>query len=90
MIGYVTIGTKDIAAAKAFYLELLADMDVELIMDMGRIAFIGKAGQPMLGVCVPFNEEDPTPGNGAMVAINPGSKELVDKSNNQCFQNYLL
>lgn len=80
MIGYVTIGVTDMEKAKAFYTELLADLGATLVMDMGRIAFIGtEAGGTMLGICIPFNEEDPKPGNGNMVAINPGSKEMVDK-----------
>jgi predicted lactoylglutathione lyase len=80
MIGYVTIGVNDMEKAKAFYTELLADLGASLTMDMGRIAFIGNGqGKPMLSICVPYDENDPHPGNGNMVAIDPGSKELVDK-----------
>jgi predicted lactoylglutathione lyase len=80
MIGYVTIGVNDMEKAKAFYTELLADLGASLIMDMGRIAFVGTGmDQPMLSICVPYNENDPQPGNGNMIAINPGSKENVDK-----------
>jgi catechol 2,3-dioxygenase-like lactoylglutathione lyase family enzyme len=80
MIGYVTIGVCDMEKAKAFYTELLADLGANVMMDMGRIAFIGNGqGQPMLSICVPYDESDPHPGNGNMVAIDPGSKELVDK-----------
>jgi predicted lactoylglutathione lyase len=79
MIGYVTIGVSDMAKAKAFYLELLADIGAKLVMDMDRIAFIGtEDGGTMLSICVPFDESDPQPGNGNMVAINPGSKAQVD------------
>ena len=78
MIGYVTIGVNDIERAKAFYLDLLSDQGVTLLMDMGRIAFIGTGTDAsMLSVCVPFNEEDPQPGNGNMVAIPVPSKEKV-------------
>lgn len=80
MIGYVTIGVKDMDKAKAFYGELLADMGAKMIMDMDRIAFYGKdMGQPMLSICIPYNEEAAAPGNGNMVALDPGSKEMVDK-----------
>ncbi len=79
MIGYVTIGVHDMERAKTFYTELLADLGASIVMDMERIAFIGtEAGGPLLGICTPFNEQDPAPGNGNMVAINPGSKEKVD------------
>ena len=80
MIGYVTIGTRDMERAKAFYTELLADLGATLLMDMGRIAFIGKdMSQPMLSVCTPYDESDQNCGNGNMIAIDPGSKEMVDK-----------
>jgi predicted lactoylglutathione lyase len=80
MIGYVTIGVNDMEKAKAFYTELLSELGATVLMDMGRIAFIGAGmDQPMLSLCVPYNEDDPHPGNGNMIAINPGSKEMVDK-----------
>ena len=80
MIGYVTIGVKDMEKAKAFYAALLEDLGAKVLIDMDRIAMIGKSMQePMLSVCIPYNEEDPHPGNGNMLAINPGSKENVDK-----------
>ncbi len=80
MIGYVTIGTRDMDKAKAFYLELLSDLGASVVFDAGRIAFIGTGmDKPMLAVCIPHNEKDPEPGNGTMVAISPGTKEGVDK-----------
>lgn len=80
MIGYVTIGVNDMGRAKAFYSELLEDLGAKVLMDMDRIAMIGTAmDAPMLAVCIPYDEKDPQPGNGNMVAINPGSKEDVDK-----------
>ena len=79
MIGYVTIGVRDMERAKSFYTQLLAPLGASVLMSMDRIAFIGKAmNEPMLSVCIPYNENDPAPGNGNMVAINPGSKENVD------------
>ncbi|MEF8734895.1 MAG: VOC family protein [Candidatus Accumulibacter meliphilus] len=80
MIGYVTIGVRDMDKAKAFYSELLADLGAKVLMDMGRIAFLGSSmDAPMLSICVPYDKNDPSPGNGNMVAINPGSKEKVDE-----------
>ena len=80
MIAYTTIGVSDMEKAKAFYGELLGDMGVSVLMDLGRIAMLGSAdGGPMLSICVPFDEAAPDPGNGNMVAIPPGSRELVDQ-----------
>lgn len=79
MIGYVTLGVSDMARAKDFYANLLGDLGAKVLLDMGRIAFIGKSmKEPMLAVCTPFDGEPNHPGNGNMLAIPPGSKEAVD------------
>ncbi|RBP32590.1 putative lactoylglutathione lyase [Marinobacter pelagius] len=79
MIFYVTLGVSDMERAKAFYSDLLGDLGAKVLLDMGRIAFIGKSmREPMLAVCIPFNEEPNHPGNGNMLAIHPGPKEAVD------------
>ena len=79
MIGYVTIGVSDMGRAKQFYTDLLSDKGAKVLLDLERIAFIGKSmGAPMLAVCTPFNGEPNHPGNGNMVAIPAGSKEAVD------------
>ena len=80
MIGYVTIGTNDIEKSKAFYTDLFAEKGAKIISDIGRIAFISVArGQPMLAVCTPYDEGDPHPGNGTMIAFTADSKEDADK-----------
>lgn len=79
MIGYVTLGVSDMTSAKAFYTELLADLGASVLVDMDRIAFFGKdMANPMLAICIPYNEQPQSPGNGNMVALNPGSKEACD------------
>lgn len=79
MIGYVTIGVKDMGRAKAFYADLLSEMGASVLMDMERIALIGRSMQePMIAVCIPFDEQAPAPGNGNMIAIPAGSKANVD------------
>ena len=79
MIGYVTVGVSDMDRAKNFYTELLKDMGATVTADMDRIAFIGKSmAEPMIAVCLPYDEEPNHPGNGNMVAFNPGSKEACD------------
>jgi len=80
MIGYCTIGVKDMDKAKAYWSELLSDLGASVQIDIGRLAMIGTGmDKPMLAVCIPYNEEEPSPGNGNMIAIAPGSKEMVDK-----------
>ena len=79
MINYVTLGVSDLAAAKTFYSQLFADQGAKILMDMERISFIGKSmAEPMLAVCIPFNQEPAQAGNGNMLSFAPGSKEGVD------------
>ena len=76
MIGYTTIGVKDMEAAKKFYTELF---DAEVLVDVGRLAMIGKdISQPKIAVCEPFNGNAPSVGNGSMVAFPGGSREGAD------------
>ena len=84
MINYVTLGVSNLAAAKKFYSELLADQGAKILIDMDRISFIGKSmAAPMLAVCTPFNEQPASVGNGAMVAFAPGSTAGVDAMYNK-------
>lgn len=79
MIGYVTIGTSDIERAKTFYANLFADMGAKITVDMDRIAFIGKSmAEPMVAVCLPYDEQPNHPGNGNMIAFTAETKENVD------------
>ncbi len=79
MIGYATIGTTDMEKAKAFWAGVFESKGASVIMDIGRIAFIGSGmDQPMLAVCIPYNEDAPTPGNGNMLAFPAETTEEVD------------
>ncbi|HEB90455.1 MAG TPA: VOC family protein [Deltaproteobacteria bacterium] len=80
MIGYVTIGVNDMDRAVAFYDALLGEVGGSQLMGMDRIKFYGTAPDAaMLAICVPYDEKDPSPGNGNMVAIPGGSREGVDR-----------
>ena len=80
MIGYVTIGSKDLDRACKFYDELLALVGAKQLMGMDRIKFYGTGmGQPMIAICTPYDGGPHNPGNGNMIAIPGGSREGVDK-----------
>lgn len=79
MLGYVTIGTNDMAKAEAFYSDLLGELGAKQLMAMDRIKFYGTGDGPMLALCIPYDEGTQAPGNGNMVAIPGGSREGVDK-----------
>ncbi|WP_170410747.1 VOC family protein [Ruegeria atlantica] len=76
MIGYVTIGVSDLERAKRFYTTLFADKGAKVVIDAGRIAFIGNdPSAPMLAVCTPYDGEACATGNGGMVAFAADCKD---------------
>tara|TARA_B100001079_G_scaffold158771_1_gene136097 strand:- start:120 stop:491 length:372 start_codon:yes stop_codon:yes gene_type:complete len=80
MLGYVTIGVKDMGRAEEFYNALLAEIGAKQLFGQDRIKFYGTGPEDsMLAVCIPYDEEEAQPGNGSMVAIPGGSREGVDK-----------
>ncbi len=80
MLGYCTIGVSDMDRATAFYDALLGVLGARMMFDMGRIKGYGvPPGYASLAICIPYNEEPQSPGNGNMVAIPAASEEQVDK-----------
>lgn len=80
MLGYATIGVKDMERAEAFYGQLLAEVGGSQLFGMDRIKFYGTGpNAAMLAICIPYNEEEQHCGNGNMVAIPGGSREGVDR-----------
>ncbi|WP_086933668.1 VOC family protein [Agarilytica rhodophyticola] len=80
MIGYTTIGTKDMDRAVAFYDALLAEIGGKQLMGMDRIKFYGNdPSSAMLAICLPYDGEEQACGNGTMVAFPGGSIEGANK-----------
>ncbi|HVP29696.1 MAG TPA: VOC family protein [Myxococcota bacterium] len=79
MIGYVTLGTNDIARAARFYDALLAELGAKRAMELESfIAWGASPTGPMLSVIKPYDGKPATIGNGVMVALAAGSKAQVD------------
>jgi predicted lactoylglutathione lyase len=79
MIGYVTLGTRDLARAGAFYDALLGSMGAKRLWELDRgIAWGVSMTSPSLGVLLPFDGEPATVGNGVMVALVVDSRAKVD------------
>lgn len=79
MIGYVTLGTNDIARAARFYDALLADLGAKRAMETESfIAWGSGPGKPMLSVIKPFDKKPATVGNGVMVSLVANGKQQVD------------
>ncbi len=80
MIGYITIGVRNMESACKFYAELLAELGCKQLFGMDRIKFFGTAPDaPMLAVCIPYDEKAPESGNGTMIAIPAGGPADVDR-----------
>jgi catechol 2,3-dioxygenase-like lactoylglutathione lyase family enzyme len=78
MIGYVTIGTNDLARSAKFYDALLAAIGGKRTLESDRfVSWSTGAAGPGLGVIKPFDGKAATPGNGAMVAIACESQDKV-------------
>ena len=79
MIGYVTLGTNDLARGAKFYDELLAVIGAKRFMESDRfIAWAVSPKSPSLGLIKPYDGQPATVGNGVMVALVVDSKEKVD------------
>jgi predicted lactoylglutathione lyase len=78
MVGYITLGTKDLKRAAAFYDALLAELGAQRFME--EETFIVWASSPTgcaLSVTKPFDGKAATVGNGVMVALRASGPEQV-------------
>lgn len=79
MIGYVTLGTNDLARAAGFYDALLGEIGAKRAMEMESfIAWAVAPNTPMVSVIKPFDGKPATVGNGVMVALMVDSKAKVE------------
>ena len=79
MIGYTTLGTKNLQKAVAFYDELLAELGAGRFMQSDRfVAWAVAPDKPAFSVCLPFDGKQASAGNGTMIALTVNSQEKVD------------
>ena len=80
MIGYVTLGTSDLARSAAFYDALAAEMGVGRMMDHETFIAWGKPGGGAgIGLTKPFDGQPASVGNGVMVALEAKDQAQVDR-----------
>jgi predicted lactoylglutathione lyase len=80
MIGYVTLGTNDLAGSAGFYDAIAAEMGVGRMMESDQ--FIGwgtPGGGAGVGLTRPHDGQAATIGNGVMVALEAKDREQVDR-----------
>jgi predicted lactoylglutathione lyase len=80
MIGYVTLGSNDLAKSRGFYDSLMPVIGAKRIMEFGdNFTMYGTGmGKPGLAVCKPYNGQAATAGNGNMTSIACNSRAKVD------------
>jgi predicted lactoylglutathione lyase len=80
MIGYVTLGTNDLTRTASFYDALLAELGAVRLMSTDRlIVWTLGPNQPALAICLPFDGQSASSGNGTMVALTAMDRATVDK-----------
>src|ERR1700676_3952362 len=87
MIGYVTIGTNDLARAAAFYDALLGEIGAKRMMENDQlIAWSVRPEVPGLGLTKPFDKKPATVGKGVMVALDAGTADAGDALDRKALQ----
>ena len=80
MIGYVTLGTSDLARAAVFYDAIAAELDTPRMMEFdGFIAWGKPGGAAGIGLTRPFDGNPASVGNGVMVALEANDKDQVHR-----------
>ncbi len=79
MLGYISLGTNDMAKATAFYDQLAALVGAKRVWDDEN--FVAWSNAPTGGISVtkPFDGEPASVGNGVMAAIAAPDRAMVDK-----------
>ncbi len=80
MIGYVTLGTNDLARGVKFYDAVCGAFGVGRMMDDDTfIAWGEPGGAPGVGLTKPFDGNPATVGNGVMVALEAKDEAQVQR-----------
>jgi catechol 2,3-dioxygenase-like lactoylglutathione lyase family enzyme len=78
MIGYVTLGSNDVARAARFYDDLLAGVGAKRIMDYGTFIVWGPSiDKGSLAITEPYDKKPATVGNGVTVGFAVGRPDKV-------------
>src|SRR3546814_2912031 len=80
MIGYVTLGTDDLARAAAFYDAIAAELETPWMMEYESFIAWGKHdGGAGIGLTKPFDGNAASVGNGVMVALAAKDQDQVQR-----------
>ncbi|QPC98882.1 VOC family protein [Qipengyuania soli] len=80
MIGYVTLGTNDLARGAVFYDAIAAELGIGRMMEFETFIAWGEfGGAPGIGLTKPFDGNAATVGNGVMVALEAKDRDQVQR-----------
>ena len=88
MIGYVTLGSYDLAGARAYYDALFGSIGAGRLMEFGEnfTMYGANWGTPGVAITKPYNGAAATAGNGNMTAIVMDSRDKVDAFYNKAIE----
>lgn len=78
MIGYITLGTNNLAVAVNFYDQLFEMLGCKRVFEFERGVYYGRESME-IGILKPFDGEPSTVGNGSMLALAAERREEVDR-----------
>ncbi|MCC3859999.1 VOC family protein [Pseudemcibacter aquimaris] len=80
MIGYTMVGVKDMQTSAAFYDKVLGAMGATRKMEYEKfILWNDAADNPSFSICIPFDGNEATVGNGSMIAFPVSGPDEVHK-----------
>jgi catechol 2,3-dioxygenase-like lactoylglutathione lyase family enzyme len=80
MVGYITLGTCDLARGAKFYDAIAKELGVARMMETERfIAWGVPGGGAGLGLTLPYDGKSASVGNGVMVGLAANDKAHVDR-----------
>ena len=80
MLGYVTVGTTDLARSGRFYDPIAALLGTARLYTTDTMIIYGvEGGAPGIGVTLPFDGKPASVGNGVMVALDAANRDQVDQ-----------
>jgi catechol 2,3-dioxygenase-like lactoylglutathione lyase family enzyme len=80
MIGYLTVGTRDLKKAAEFYDKICGELGMGRFMATDRLIAWGGPGRGAgFSVALPYDGKPMTVGNGVMAAFSAKDKEQVDR-----------
>ena len=78
MIGFAIVGAANLEIAQEFYDKVFSIVGLRMLWKNDRVVMYGvKKDEATFGIILPYNKENPEPGNGNMVAIKAQSVDEV-------------